>query len=91
MKNLYLVCLCLLPLSILAEEGPSELQSLGLSADLSGPDCVTQCEATLSACKQRCLDGAARADVEHFDEADVPEHFCISDCESDASICRKDC
>jgi len=91
MKNLCLLCLCLLPLSILAEEDPSALQSLDLSSDLTGPDCVATCEANLAACKQRCRDARARADVEHFDEPDVSVSACISDCETDASICKDDC
>ena len=91
MKKLCFVYLCLLPLSVLAEQDPSALQSLDFTGDLSGPDCVASCEATLSACKQRCTDVSARSDVEHFAEPDVPVSTCIHDCETDASICRQDC
>jgi len=91
MKKRFLAFVWLLPLSVLAEEGPSALESLDLTSDLSGPDCVASCEATLSACTQRCRDVSARADVEHFDEPDVPVPACIHDCETEASICKEDC
>ena len=91
MKRLFLACICLLPLSVLAEEGPSALESLDPGGDLSGRACVAGCEATVSACKQQCRDVSARADVEHFDEPDVAVSTCIRDCETEASICREDC
>ena len=91
MKRLFLAYLWLVPLLVVAEQGPSALESLGLTGGLSGPDCAASCEATLSACKERCRATSARADVEHFDEPDVPVAACIADCETEASICRRDC
>jgi len=91
MKSLPFLCLCLLPLLAIAEEGPSALQSLDPGGDLSGPGCLASCEATLAACKQQCLDMSARAAEEHFDEPDVSVSVCIDGCEKDASFCKEDC
>jgi hypothetical protein len=91
MKNICLFVLCLSPLLALAQEGPNAAQSPGAMGVLSGPDCVANCEATLAACKQQCLDTKARADVRHYDEGDVSVSDCISGCETDAKICKDDC
>lgn len=91
MKNLCCVYLLLLPFAVLAEEGHSTLQSLDLTGDLSGPEPVASCEATLSACKQQCRHTVARAADEQFDEPDVSLTVYISDCEAEAWICNKDC
>jgi len=91
MKRIALIALCLLPLFAWGEDGPSELQTLGLSGAQSGSECLSACEATLATCKQFCRDTTARGDVRHFDEADVSVSSCISDCEADATICNKGC
>lgn len=91
MKYLVLACLCLLPLATVADDDPTELQVLGLTGESTGPDCLTGCETTHAACKQRCRDATARGDVRHFDEADVSVPKCIGDCETEALICQEDC
>jgi hypothetical protein len=83
--------LCVWPLTVPAEDGPSALQALDLGAAESGPTCVFACEATLAACKEQCRNAKARADVEHFDEPDVSVSACIKDCQADAAICEEDC
>ena len=91
MKTVCFVCLALLPLFAHAEEGPTALQALDPTGDLSGTGCLASCEATLAACMQQCLDTSARAADEHFDEPDVSVTACKRDCETEATICKEDC
>jgi len=85
MKNLLcFACLCLLPLSVLAEDAPSALQSLDLTGDLSGPGCVAACEQTLTECKHQC-------DNSYASNPDASLSSCYGRCEQGTAMCKEDC
>lgn len=91
MKLFGFIALTLCSTLAFGEGGSADMESIDAIPPLSGPGCIAGCENILAACKQQCEEGTARADEEHFDEADVSIETCLSNCEQDASFCRQDC